>query len=1765
MIYFDGKEIMDAFNDSNAIINVNLFKNVSERDFLKFINEAKSYDEILNDDRFDISLIKLDKDISINDITVSDEQGKKNPFCFGKKFSYQDYLTREVKKEERSKTFKAYEYFRTEQPLPPELNNFKFKSVKKITDVPFETFKKLVFSSYGITDTIYNYAKGNISECLNLVEQQKKLLLFNNSDYDKLKNISISKYNPLLQEEQWRLFEELSLAEKKFIFETEFSPEHEANAITNYKYSPIYLLNLIAKVKKNNQSILNIPTLTRTIENLGVNKVKQEDILKVLNEEPLLLTQKSDSESDLYKNINNVIIEAFKNVGINRTPRVTNDIITSLISTGFNENMIKTYATDLAKTFNVNQFTKFVQYNNVNGYLLYPYIRDFSDLKIKWLLSEVSPRDISVLIKNHQNNPQNSFITFMANKDSSLDMCREFLDIGLRDNMAVLSAKNDTSDDYERLLDNPITKDRREYGKQERLRYFSDPTVPTEDWCLSFQGKNTIVEKDGYQMFFLKPDDDLLFAVGNITHCCQHLQGAADTCVRKYAQEPFHGVAVITKNGKIVGQGYMWSDEEKGFIVADNMEFANDADFNQYKGVIEEFAKALPYKEFHIGLSYNPNCSGLGKRLPLNEKDRAKQVDLFLPHSNIYSDYIGHPAICLTYPDSEKEYARQRNAHLSNSIKETPEIDKLREEGRLNALDFNYVAKSYFKRNEKAKENLIKADSLEEILKINAPFDAVCGIKEELNPTVFDEYLDFWLKESILHYNSDIQNKIFLISPIKVLENAIHNTNYNDSIITSEKYMLLSPELQKKVTEYFISFSSEDSKDSNRRNLIIGLLMFRGFKMLCNNIDDISVKDFDFLCKNISEYSRNNGYSMVFKLFNTEATLLLRNHPEYAKAFIDNKINDITYTRALQIYIKENPNAKLDVVEYDAIATTVKTEPYRYSSTFFNKIFEDVNESNTLLSIVENLPEETIEGLNLNENLLKEIGQNSSNQNIQFCYSFFKKLPIDQIKVILENTSENSELLNGLPILLIRHRPDFITLSSDVQKTILNNISNNSDLKSIDDAIIEGKSKYTALKDIARYIEKESGANEAFIASLLFNTDLDKKYIKETFDKKKKDLAVIEDTEEISFTKSENIKNNDCDGKCGGCIKNIICNEEVKESIETNFIANSHHGGKVVNLSSAQQLIVNDNSKGSRVVNAGPGAGKTTVLPHRIRRQISNGANVNDFLLLSFTRVGAKELASRTMSLLGSEGILTDADKFNSGTVNSFAYSVIRKYYKEAGFDKKPTVMADAFLKTRVLQNIINKKFGTGTRITVDNYKSQMGGEIIMAEFEKWKKQKNYIEIEDQVPLARDVLNNRPEIWNELGVKHLIIDEFQDSNEDQIQLFQSFIRSSGYETFTCVGDESQSIFSFMNTSPKYIQEFEKYFKRSKKFDLMENRRSRKPIIDMANSISSKHLTNEPIISVREGTGSEGLLYKEYNSVASELKDIAKASSELWKRGEKSVAIIVNNAKEIQKVSTLLDGYGVPNKKVCPLPYYENDRVKTLVSYFYNYINNSLEGAIRYENIINHSELQKMSVSELEKHFDEVLKRKPENPSIEDFMERVEKLDVNENDAVYQAFLEIVEQTGSIDSLKEFLDDFIKAPDTLLYTDKSEAEAITITTLHSSKGLEWKNVFCSISNLTCEKKYEKEYYRKLYTAVTRAKDNLAITITPSKSSVSNFIQTDTVRGTMLMRQVRDELNIPACKGHLVDNFNRFIDISSKKAKKDNDEIKLATENVTSFLL
>ena len=280
---------------------------------------------------------------------------------------------------------------------------------------------------------------------------------------------------------------------------------------------------------------------------------------------------------------------------------------------------------------------------------------------------------------------------------------------------------------------------------------------------------------------------------------------------------------------------------------------------------------------------------------------------------------------------------------------------------------------------------------------------------------------------------------------------------------------------------------------------------------------------------------------------------------------------------------------------------------------------------------------------------------------------------------------------------------------------------------------------------------------------------------------------------------------------------------------------------------------------GPCMVLAGPGSGKTRIISQRIVSMVlDHDIPPTRILAISFTKASSLEMKKRTLAYgkddrlnkvsfgtfhssffrilrryagVSLEDLLLDLDRFK--LVRS-----ILKYLKISNYNDDDVL--DLLNEISLVKNEL---------VDYRDYDSKSFAQEIFQKayrlYEDEKKRHGTIDFDDMLIQAYDLLNNDPAILSIVRqvFKYILIDEFQDINRVQFELIR-LIAGQENNLFV-VGDEDQSIYGFRGARPDFMLEFDQYFPSARHILLDTNYRSSKDIVDLSLGLIKKNKKRHP--------------------------------------------------------------------------------------------------------------------------------------------------------------------------------------------------------------------------------------------------------------------------------------------------------------------------------
>jgi len=591
-----------------------------------------------------------------------------------------------------------------------------------------------------------------------------------------------------------------------------------------------------------------------------------------------------------------------------------------------------------------------------------------------------------------------------------------------------------------------------------------------------------------------------------------------------------------------------------------------------------------------------------------------------------------------------------------------------------------------------------------------------------------------------------------------------------------------------------------------------------------------------------------------------------------------------------------------------------------------------------------------------------------------------------------------------------------------------------------------------------------------------------------------------------------------------------------------------------------QQLDAVFHEGGPVLVIAGAGTGKTRTLVYRIARLVADGTPPSRILLLTFTRKAAAEMLSRAASLLdarcsdvaggtfhsfawsvlrryavplglGSEAI-TILDQGDAEDVMQIARTAVLGNVKSAKrFPPKAMLLAcvsKSVNMAQAVEDVLRKFFPT----FVDQYERIV--EVLQA-YQAYKNKHRLLDYDDLLLRLLEALRH-PTVGVSIrdAFAEILVDEYQDTNQLQHAIVAALAPSGNVMV---VGDDAQSIYAFRGADVRNIHRFPEGYPTCTVVRLERNYRSSQAILDCCNAIihAASNLYPKQLVSNRPD--GELPMVVHCTDEAQQSEFITQHILESAEEGTplNHIAVLFRNGFQSFDLELALARNNIPFRKIGGLRFAEAAHVKDLLALVRVVVNYRdavawtrvlllLEGVgpATAQTVVDHITTtwvqgkgalpnSRLKSRDLVQNLLNVLHVVAETELQIDKLKALATwyravLDVKYDDGPRRwKDIETIVAIGSgFPSLSAFLADIALDPpqDALdgLQATPNDEDVVTLSTIHSAKGLEWKKVFVIGVNegrLPSARAADnpeaiEEERRLLYVACTRAKDFLCIT-------------------------------------------------------------------------
>ncbi|MCG4698624.1 ATP-dependent helicase [Anaerobutyricum soehngenii] len=566
------------------------------------------------------------------------------------------------------------------------------------------------------------------------------------------------------------------------------------------------------------------------------------------------------------------------------------------------------------------------------------------------------------------------------------------------------------------------------------------------------------------------------------------------------------------------------------------------------------------------------------------------------------------------------------------------------------------------------------------------------------------------------------------------------------------------------------------------------------------------------------------------------------------------------------------------------------------------------------------------------------------------------------------------------------------------------------------------------------------------------------------------------------------------------------------------------------------------------MVLAGPGSGKTLVITYRVKWLIENaGVHPSNILVITFTRAAAEEMKKRFFMF---DGMANTPVTF--GTFHSIFFMILRYAYRYTAaniiredvkrrYIKEMTENMELEIEdeNEFLSGIINEiSYVKGEMMSLSYYHSNNCSDELFAQiyegYEKRLREENLIDFDDMLVFCYELLKEREDIrtlWQN-KFQHILIDEFQDINKVQYEIIR-MLAGKGDHLFI-VGDDDQSIYRFRGARPEIMLGFEKDYPEAKKVILNTNYRCSEEIVESAEHLIS-HNTKRFPKNMQAARGSKvPITFRNLKDAGEECTDILKGIRFYYKKGislEDMAVIFRTNTQPRLLVGRLME-YNIPFQMRDVIPnIFDHWIARNILTYIKlamgnrdrklflqvmnrpkRYISRSMitEPQVDLKKLKQQTFGKKWLYEKIDKlEMDLYLLRKMEpyaaiqyirnGIGYEDYMNEYAQFRRMNPDDLEEVLNQIQESAKEYHSFEEwfaYIESYGEELRKQMEAGRQQKSGVTLTTMHSSKGLEYEVVFVMDINegVTPHKKAVKEAdleeeRRLFYVAVTRAKTYL----------------------------------------------------------------------------
>lgn len=568
--------------------------------------------------------------------------------------------------------------------------------------------------------------------------------------------------------------------------------------------------------------------------------------------------------------------------------------------------------------------------------------------------------------------------------------------------------------------------------------------------------------------------------------------------------------------------------------------------------------------------------------------------------------------------------------------------------------------------------------------------------------------------------------------------------------------------------------------------------------------------------------------------------------------------------------------------------------------------------------------------------------------------------------------------------------------------------------------------------------------------------------------------------------------------------------------------------------------------EGPCLVIAGAGTGKTTTLVYRVARLVEDGVKPESILFLTFTRKAADNMTARCSSML-----YQNCQNINANTFHGFALGELKRYSNHIGYKKDftlidPDDVSDVMDIIKEEQNISSLPYKFPKNSTLLSIQSKAVTKLVTVQeiisafypklkdyswdiervlkrFQEFKKEKNIMDFDDLLKNFLELIMNNEIVWNWIRGKYqfIMIDEYQDTDRIQAAMMKHLAGKSG--NIMAVGDDAQSIYAFRGADVKNIMSFQNDYENCRFIKIERNYRSTRQILGLANAVMINASESFKKELFTDKIGEHGPLLFRVKDNHHESLCIAGLISDYLRSGGnlKDIAVLSRNGRFTDNLEMELTRRGLPFKKFGGMELGKRAHIKDVLAFMRIGINPEdvlswhrilklfpgvgEKKAVKFtRKIVNEGKslpyLRELGYSEL---YNLIIHLRSTSTDPKGQLERIAHFykpifeKKNNNKKAWQDIEVLITSAAHHYSAVSFLDSFVLNSIEDHDQEIEKGEHITLSTIHSAKGLEWDLVFIVSANDECvpylpgddSDQRRDEEVRLFHVALTRAKNHL----------------------------------------------------------------------------